>query len=49
MGHSIVIEFCLVSKWAITMQLVIAIESVTKFQPLTKISRFEMLHQLHAV
>jgi hypothetical protein len=31
-----VVEFCLVSKWDITVQLVIAIETVTKFQLLNK-------------
>jgi len=46
---TVVIELRFVSKQDVTMQLATAIEPLAKFQPLSKISRSEMLHLLHVV
>src|SRR5215468_2995527 len=46
---TVAIELRFVSKQDVTMQLATAIEPLAKFQPLSKITRSEMLHSLHVV
>ena len=44
---TVVIELRFVSKQEVTMQLATATEPLAKVQPLSKITRSEMLHSLH--
>ena len=46
---TVAIELRFISKQGVMMQLATAIKPLAKFQPLSKIASFEMLHSLHVV
>ena len=46
---TVAFELRFVSKQYVTMQLATTIMPLAKFQPLSKITRSEMLHSLHVV